>query len=101
VHPISSGMELSTVRFYIFSEFLNKDQFDDFSDIAGNSIRPPIVDIEPFNQFLNASDLRRSQLLLSDKPCLLSEQQFLVMKDLISMNVSQMEFGWVRTPALT
>ncbi|KAJ7696946.1 hypothetical protein B0H17DRAFT_1052505 [Mycena rosella] len=61
---------------------------------AGNAIRSAIIDAQPFTGYLSGNDLQRSEELLATKPELLSDAQFLVMKDLIHDGVPQMEFAW-------
>lgn len=63
---------------------------------AGNAIRSAIIDVQPFNKYLSATDLQRSSSLLSDPPPGLSEPQFKVMRKMIqTTDVPQMEFAWV------
>lgn len=63
---------------------------------AGNAIRSAIIDVQPFNKYLSATDLQHSSNLLSGPPPGLSEPQFKVMKNMIqTTDVPQMEFAWV------
>lgn len=62
---------------------------------AGNAIRSVIIDVQPFNKYLSAVDLQRSNSLLSAPPEGLSLPQFNVMKKMIqATDVPQMEFAW-------
>ncbi|KAJ7607725.1 hypothetical protein FB45DRAFT_947590 [Roridomyces roridus] len=61
---------------------------------AGNAIRSAIIDIQPYEGFLNATDLARAEELLQTKPALLSQAQFDVMKKLIKEGVPQFEIAW-------
>ncbi|KAF9466969.1 GMC oxidoreductase-domain-containing protein, partial [Collybia nuda] len=62
---------------------------------AGNAIRSAIINVQPFNKYLDAIDLERSRKMLSGPPAGLSEPQFRIMKKMIeTTDVPQMEFAW-------
>lgn len=66
------------------------------SNLVLNSIRPAILDFQPFSAFFNASDVARSRQILSVKPLDIPTKQFDIMKMMIEEGaVPQVEFAWV------
>jgi hypothetical protein len=62
---------------------------------AGNAIRSGIFDFQPFQGYLNTSEFSRLMDKL-EKPELLSQKQFDVMKEMIVKGETPfMEFAWV------
>lgn len=63
--------------------------------LVGSETQAPIIEVEPAQIILSASDLAKSDQLLANKTGEISQEQFDIMKSLIKSGIAQTEMNWV------
>ncbi|KAG8767841.1 hypothetical protein FRC12_006008 [Ceratobasidium sp. 428] len=61
---------------------------------VGSETQAPIIEVEPAQIILSASDLAKSDQLLANKTGEISQEQFEIMKSFIKSGVAQTEMNW-------
>ncbi|KAG8778839.1 hypothetical protein FRC12_024783 [Ceratobasidium sp. 428] len=61
---------------------------------VGSETQAPIIEVEPAQIILSASDLAKSDQLLTNKTGEISQEQFEIMKSFIKSGVAQTEMNW-------